>query len=316
MIIEIGDPTLEAADKALEEKENKKTGRTYLGMSGVGGCERKTYYSFYMAGVEKFKAKTLKNFADGHRTEDLIVDRLRLVDGLTVIANDPETNKQIEVVDYDGHFRGHLDGEILGLKQAPKTWHVLEIKCVNEKSFAKFKKLKKDVGEKNTLKAFNETYYSQHQLYMLYRGQKRGYLVVSSSGGRDWDAVRTDFNKEAAEFYARRGERIIRNPDVLPNRVSEKPDYFICRWCALSDICHEGKPPDRNCRTCVYSQTKELAGWFCKKHDKNLTVAEQREGCSDQRYRPSFIKGEVVTVDDVAVTYCLEDGTRWLDAGA
>ena len=142
-----------------------------------------------------------------------------------------------------------------------------------------------------------------------------GCFVVASAGGRDWDAVRTNFDKSKAEFYARRAERIIENPDQLPNRISENPDYFICRWCALTDICHGQKAPDRNCRTCIFSEATENANWRCKKHDKNLTVSEQREGCPDQRYRPAFIKGEVVTVDDEAVTYCLEDGTRWLDSG-
>ena len=313
--IQINDPTLEAADLALEKRENARPGRTYLGMSGIGGCERKNYYGFYLAGKEEFTANTLKNFADGHRTEDLIIERLRMVDGLTVIANDPDTNKQIEVGDFGGHFGGHLDGEILGLKQAPKTWHVLECKSVSDKRLAEFRKLKQKVGEKATLEAWSEMYFAQHQLYMLYRGMKRGYIVVASAGGRDWDAVRTNFDKSKAEFYARRAERIIENPDQLPNRISENPDYFICRWCNLTEICHGQKAPDRNCRTCIFSEATENANWRCKKHNKNLTVAEQREGCPDQRYRPAFIKGEVVTVDDEAVTYCLEDGTRWLDSG-
>ena len=199
--IVISDPTLDAADRALEKRENGRSGRTYLGMSMIGGCERKSYYHFYHAGSEEF----------GAGTEDLVVERLRMVDGLTVIANDPHTNRQIEVVDFDGHFAGHLDGEILGLKQAPKTWHVLEVKCVGEKNFAKFKKIKQKLGEKNTLREWNETYYAQHQLYMLYTGRSRGYTVVASAGGRDWDAVRTELDAEQAEFYARRGSTRLRS---------------------------------------------------------------------------------------------------------
>ena len=218
-----------------------------------------------------------------------MVERLRMVDGLTVIANDPHTNRQIEVVDFDGHFAGHLDGEILGLKQAPKTWHVLEVKCVGEKNFAKFKKIKQKLGEKNTLREWNETYYAQHQLYMLYTGRSRGYTVVASAGGRDWDAVRTELDAEQAEFYARRGQRIIENPGV---------------------------PVNRNCRTCIYSAPVENAGWHCKRHEKSLSISEQRAGCPDQRYRPALVDGDVVSVDDDAVTYKRADGSQWVDGGA
>ena len=314
--IVISDPTLDAADRALEKRENGRAGRTYLGMSGIGGCERKSYYHFYHAGSEAFNAGTLKNFADGHRTEDLVVERLRMVDGLTVIANDPDTNRQIEVVDFEGHFAGHLDGEILGLKQAPATWHVLEVKCVGEKNFAKFKKIKQKLGEKATLREWNETYYAQHQLYMLYVGRTRGYTVVASSGGRDWDAVRTDFDQERAEFYARRGQRIVQNPDMLPARLSEDPKFWQCGWCSFHPVCHAGQPVERNCRTCIYSAPIENAAWVCKRHEKNLSISEQRAGCGDQRYRPALIAGEVVSVDDDAVTYALADGDQWVDRGA
>jgi hypothetical protein len=54
----------------------------------------------------------------------------------------------------------------------------------------------------------------------------------------------------------------------------------------------------------------------CKRHEKNLSISEQRAGCGDQRYRPALIAGEVVSVDDDAVTYALADGDQWVDRGA
>ena len=308
------DPTLKAADEALEERENSSTPRGWLGFSSAGDCERKQDYRFSFADAEKFNAKTLKNFADGHRTEDLVIERLRLVSGVTVISHDPDTNRQIEVEDFNGHFRGHLDGEVLGLQQAPKTWHVLEVKCVGEANFRKFQKIKSAHGEKNTLKEWNEVYYAQHQLYMLYRGHKRGYLIVASAGGRDWDAVRTNLDKEAATFYARRAQRIIENRDLLPPRVSDNPSVPPCVWCEYKAICHEGKLPARNCRTCIFSEPRLNGGWHCQKHEKTLSYNEQREGCIDQRYRPALINGEIREITDDTITYFVED-REWTDKG-
>ena len=104
MDLSFTDPTLAAADAALEAAELSKPQRGYLGMSGIGDCPRKSYYQFYAAGQQPFAAKTLKNFADGHRTEDLVIERLRAVDGLTIIDRDPDTGRQLEVSDHEGHF--------------------------------------------------------------------------------------------------------------------------------------------------------------------------------------------------------------------
>ena len=120
------------------------------------------------------------------------------------------------------------------------------------KGLRDFQKLKDKVGEKNVLREWNETYYAQHQLYMLYRGRTRGYMVVASAGGRDWASCRTEFNREAAEFYVERARQIIFERDRLPDRISENVHFWKCRWCEFSAVCHEGAAPARNCRTCVW----------------------------------------------------------------
>jgi hypothetical protein len=310
------DPTLEAADRAIEKREASRGSRQYLGMSSSGDCPRKQAYRHSLIEAAPFEAQTLYNFEDGHRTEDLVIDRLRMADGVTVIDRDPDSGRQIEVEDHEGHSLGHLDGEVFGLYQAPKTPHVLEVKCVSDKRFAEFEKLKAKEGEKNTLRAWNETYYAQHQLYMLYRGRTRGYLVVASAGGRRWTSVRTDFNREAAEFYVERARQIIFERDRVPDRISENPNFYMCRWCEYSDVCHEGKPPTRNCRTCVWSKPVAHGAWHCQRHDYDLNFSKQIAGCSDQRYRPALVSGEVVSIDDAANTISYRRGDEeWTDDG-
>ncbi len=177
------DPTLAAADQALEDAENSKPSRDYLGMSAIGAsCERMLFYSFRWAQRVRFNAETLKRFADGHSGEDVQAARLRMVPGLTLITVDPETGRQIGFVDDTGHFKGHADGAVLGLLQAPKTWHIWEHK-VSEK-FKALEKLKAEHGEKAALEKWNPTYYAQAVLYMHYSGISRHYLTCSTPGGR------------------------------------------------------------------------------------------------------------------------------------
>ena len=314
--ISMEDPTLAAADAAMEKREAERLPRGYVGMSGIGDCPRKTAYRHSLVGADPFNAQTLKNFADGHRTEELIIQRLRL-SGATVIDRDPETGRQIEVLDHDGHFAGHLDGEIFGLLQAPKAEHVLEIKCVSDKRFAAFQRLKEKVGEKETLAEWSDTYYAQHQLYMLYRGRKRGYMVIASAGGRQWDSCRTEFHRANAEWYVERARQIIYERNRLPDRISESSSFWQCRWCELSGVCHDGAAPARNCRSCVWAKPVADGAWHCQRHDEILPYSKQVEGCDDQRYRPALVGGDVMDVDDLKnrVTYRLADESVWVDRG-
>ena len=149
MEIDFFDPTLAAADAALEDAESGKPQRGYLGMSGIGDCPRKSYFQFYAGRAAALAAKTLKNFADGHRTEDLVIDRLRAVDGLTIIDRDPDTGRQLEVSDHEGHFLGHLDGEAFGLLQAPKRRRTfLRSNALQKRCLRVFKSAKKSTARR------------------------------------------------------------------------------------------------------------------------------------------------------------------------
>ncbi len=175
----------------MPRRENARTPRPYLGMSGIGEeCERKLWYSFHWIAPVTFEASTHKKFIDGHRTEDLVMERLRRVPGLEIHTVDPETGQQFGVSDFGGHFKGHLDGAALGLRQAPKTWHVAEVKA--SEKMDELRDAVREVGEKGALREWNLTYYVQGILYMDYTGMERHWLVCATPGGREWISVRTD----------------------------------------------------------------------------------------------------------------------------
>lgn len=234
----LDDPTLFEADKALAARENAKPRRGYLGMSAIGDpCARKLWYEVYDPLQDEFDAATLKRFADGHRSEDLMAERIRLVKGIEMHTVDPQTGRQFAHSDFNGRFKGHMDGVVLGLIQSPATWHVWEGKCVNDAKFAKLKKLKAERGEKQTLKEWDEVYYAQAQCYMGYADLTRHWLTVCTPGGRDWDAVRTEFNKEDFEALKDKAKRIFEARAPLA-RVSNDPNWFLCKWCKYQVKCH------------------------------------------------------------------------------
>jgi hypothetical protein len=222
-------PTITSA-KGVAEFTQKDERRDYLGASLLGHpCSRHIWYEYHGYPRKPFGAETLWNFEDGHRTEAVVIQRLKQVPGVEVWDVQPD-GRQYGFSALGGKLRGHLDGVIKGLVQAPKTPHVLEVKACGQKKWDEFKRIKAGYGDKLTLEQWNPRYYVQAQLYMHYFQLNRHYLVVAMAGGRDMDACRTEYKPEFAERQVDKADRIL--------QVSDKPDYYECRWCPFREECH------------------------------------------------------------------------------
>lgn len=232
------DPTLEAVDRAAEAMAAAEPPRDYLGASVIGDpCDRKLWYSFTNARRKPFAAATLRRFEDGHRTEDLVIERLRRVPGVELWTRQDDGG-QIGGKLLDGRFGWHVDGVILGLLQAPKTPHVLEVKCTAEKKFKEFVVLVERLGEKQALKAWNLVYHAQAVVYMELLDLTRHYTVVASAGGRDMASCRTEADPVYARALLAKAERIV-GATAPPARLSERPEFFACKWCDFHATCHQ-----------------------------------------------------------------------------
>lgn len=311
LLAQAADPTLAAADLALEEEEARQEARPYLGMSAIGNqCERQLWYGFRWAQKVRFSAFTLKLFADGHRTEDLLAERLRKVPGVTLNTHDPATGGQIGYRDLNGHFRGHIDGEMIGIIQAPKTWHIWEAKATNDRSFNALKRMVQKLGEKNALREWRPVYYAQSQLYMRYSGYTRHYTTVATPGGRDWTSVRTNYNEVEAQRQIAKAKRVI-DAKEPPQRISTAPTSKACQYCDHKNLCHAGVLSDVNCRTCLHSSPAADGQWKCERWSDIIPLEHQRKGCAAHKFIPGLVPGEVISADAVSVTYRLSNGETW-----
>jgi CRISPR/Cas system-associated exonuclease Cas4 (RecB family) len=232
------DPTLAAIDREIERRAAEQPRRSYLGASQIGEpCERKLWYAI-QPGVprEDWNAASLKRFEDGHRSEDVMAHRLRLVSGVELHTVD-ETGEQFGFSDFGGAFKGHVDGLVRGLLQAPETPHVWEHKAVNEKKFAEFQKIKGAVGEKATLAEWDAVYYAQAVVYMHYFDMKRHYLTVTTPGAREHASCRTEANPQMAMALRAKARRVIEATEP-PARLSERPEFWKCKMCEFRAVCH------------------------------------------------------------------------------
>lgn len=295
-------PTVVALDDAAADAQSPRDGQR-IGPSAIGHpCERNVWLSFRWASEpERFDGRMLRLFGTGHLYEDRLVEALTQA-GMTVRAVG-EDGRQIPIEYADGHGYGKLDGEVLGVPDAPTTWHVLEIKTHNQTSFNRLKKV--GVAE------HKPEHVAQMQLYMHGRGRTRALYLAVCKNDDELYAERIEYDPVAATQLVAKAERV-RGNAFAPQKINDT-DTYPCTFCRHKALCHEGAWGRRNCRTCIHSTAAGGGRWKCERHDIILSVGDQAAGCGNHRYLPDMVPGRQVDVAGDAVTYELADGERWTD---
>lgn len=293
------DLTLRAvADKIIEQQNGRK--RNYLGMSEIGNeCWRMLWYRFRNVLEEHLKLQSILAIEDGYKQEDIMAERLRLIKEITLHTVDPETGNQFAFSLLGGHFRGHCDGKIFGIFEAPATPHIWENKAVNEKKFNELKKLILEVGEKQALYEWDIVYYIQAVIYMHSANLSRHYMTVQSPGGRDFTSCRTEANTKDALSTIAKAETIITADKPLA-RLSENRSFFKCNWCLMKEICFDSKVPAVNCRTCAFSEPliNDPTGeghWKCYK--KNMEFTGNGAVCDKHLFLNTLVPYKTIDAD-------------------
>jgi hypothetical protein len=237
-------------------------------------CERYLWYSFRQCVKPSFDGRMYRLFERGDLEEARLTADLQAI-GCQIHVIDESTGKQFKVEAFGGHLKGYMDGCALGIPEAPRTWHVLEYKTHNAKSFAALKK--------KGLKESKPEHYAQMMIYMhLTKMQRALYLAVNKDTDEIY-AERVRYDKPEAEVLMEKARRIIVASEP-PDRIGGRPDWYECRWCDAKTICwgtnHPkdilGEIPDSpalpvpslSCRQCCHATPllgREHADWKCEK---------------------------------------------------
>lgn len=293
--------TVTAIYRAYEAANEPRDGRSISVSTLAEPCARKLFYSFRWASpTEKPDGLLLRLFETGNIHEDRWIDNLRMI-GCEVVDRAPD-GRQIMVEAANGHVRGYLDSEILGLPEAPATWHVGEMKSHNAKSFADLKK--------KGVKESKPNHYGQIQTYMYLRGRDRGIYLAVSKDTDELYAERLHIDTDYVLRLLAKAERIIDAHEPPPG-----VDDYTCQWCQHAAICKDGAFARVNCRTCLFSSPEAGGSWSCSRWNKPLSVHEQAEGCPAHLFLPGLVPGDQIDAseEDETVTYKLRDGSVWVD---
>lgn len=276
-------PTVQAIYAAWEATGNRDKGRrAHLGASLLGReCRRALWYSFRWATEVHHEGRLLRLFDRGHQEEERFAADLRAI-GATVHTVDPENGEQFRFSDIGGHVGGSMDGAAVGFPEKPAQWHVVEFKTAADKSFT-------DIAKNGVLKSKPEHFY-QMQLYMHWSGMTRAFYMVVNKNDDSLYTERVRYDENAASALLAKARDVVTAGAPL-ERISDKPDWYVCKFCDHRAVCHQAKPAAVSCRTCVHA-TPEMDGrgsWSCTRHQMTLSADTQRAGCADHLFIPALL---------------------------
>lgn len=275
--------------------------RSHLGASIIGTeCARHAWYNFRWAVKANFSGRMLRLFNRGHIEEGRIISALLNV-GVHVYQQD-ENGKQFRISDAGGHFGGSGDGVGVGLPDlSPGQPALLEFKTHNEKSFIKLagenwnkyvehlldpgKPAEKFIGE--GVRAAKFEHYVQANTYM----RKMGLAVcLYVAVNKNDDAIYAEFvplDTAIADQFIERANKLVFMNDP-PAKLNESPGFWKCRFCDHRGVCHLRDKPDKNCRTCAYSDPRPDGSWFCRLRELPLDKQTQLSGCNEYQVKKSI----------------------------
>jgi hypothetical protein len=313
--------TVDAIYAYHKKRGDSEPKRGYLGASIIGHeCERYLWYCFRQACKPEFSGRLYRLFETGDLEEVRFHKELRAI-GCTVYEVDGHGN-QWEVNTLSGHISGHMDGAALGIPEAPKTWHVLEFKTHNAKSFTK---LKKEGVQKS-----KPMHYAQMMTYMHLTGMKRALYIARNKNTDELYSERIRYNKDEAQFLMDRARRIITS-NTPPERSAPRRDYFSCKWCDAKDVCWGTEAPKAalpvpslSCRQCCHATPRMdgIARWSCKLHGRSLSPTDQDKCCEGHLVLPGLISFAEPTdyqqYDNSweHIEFTNTDGSKWLHGNA
>ena len=264
------DQFIKDLDKASAELLGGDRRRSHLGPSATGQrCPRAVWYGFRWAYHVQHGGRMYRLFERGNEEEARIVRWLRAA-GINV-----------EPFDLDGHQWGFTDGVHIagsgdGKVSGLDYWFpnaqgrgLLECKTHSDKSF-------KQLQTKGVLSS-KASHYNQMQLYMHYLDLTWGLYVAVNKNNDEIYVEVIHYKPEIAERYVERAHDIVA-AQKAPPRITEDPGWFECRYCDFREICHYGKAPQKNCRSCAYASA-ETNGWRCNLFNGDIPDHFIPKGC-------------------------------------
>jgi hypothetical protein len=227
-------------DAAIAAKVKEEKVRDYLGASVIGhDCERHVQYHLLAARGEiqrkAVEPRISRIFDRGNVYEAkcrALLSQAGFVFDPGVITWPHGIEEQAGFEDFDGRFKGHIDGKLnngpdIGLL-FPALW---EHKCLGSKSWKKL--------EKEKLKSFSSTYYAQVQIYMHYMFLHTCLFSATNADTMEIYHEVVPYNGAEAESLIKRVGHVFLLTDAseFVPRFTQDRSHYQCKWCDFYEVC-------------------------------------------------------------------------------
>ena len=276
------DPISEAGRAAITQKiseamdahvirANNEQFRSHLGMSLIGApCDRFLWYHFRWFAGEEHSARELRLFNVGHRAEPIIRAELRAI-GVVFLDSVDVDGRQITVSSLGGHYGGSCDGVFTAPRYGLYEPTLLEIKT--SKTGSEFSGL-----AKNRMPKGKPQHYIQNSCYGRALNIRYCLYICENKNDSDRYVELVELDFKLAEEHEKRALNIIQTT-FPPERISEKPEFYVCKMCSMSKICHGNAAPIPNCRNCANAIPSDEGQWYCGQFSQTIPKEFWAKGC-------------------------------------
>jgi len=286
------DTTVHRMDEVLESERFMGGG---IGFGAIGEADdRLLWLNFRWSFADAPVPDRRRTMMMGNAIEKDIAATLAKIQGLEFLDRDPNTGKQFKHQFLGGHFAGKMDGVGLGFPEAPKTWHVVEIKGVSHKAFLE--------AIKRGVENWRPEYWVNVQCHMGAAGLDRTLFIVQD---RDTGAVHAERIKLDDTVFGAclaRAERIVlaeEPPAPMYETRSRVPHDIMAFKPEYDTHIYWGvelpRPHCRNCRFAIPLVEGTSGDWLCQIDSTSsatgarLDYSQQRAGCPRHNYLPSLL---------------------------
>ena len=249
---------------AAAQRNAKDWRRAHLGASAIGEeCLRKSWHAYRWFADPEFSGRILLLFRRGHKEEELWEDDFNMVEEFKFVSTD-DSGDQFSFSEIDGHYGGSIDGALF-IQEYEGILYLVELKTYNKARFAALAKSGVEISDPK--------YYIQLQNYLGFTERKVALFWARCKDDDNIHCEEVEADPDVYEESKEKAEYIIytRTP---PQKVSNSPSYYLCRWCSYNEICHKKVYPEEvNCRTCVHGNPSRIkvhgaaaeGKWICER---------------------------------------------------
>lgn len=246
--------------------------RTHLGASIIGhDCARYLQYTFRWFDYVPGSGRMSRLWNRGHVAEHRFTEWLRGI-GFHVWQFQDDGVTQFRCSGIDGHYGGSLDG----INRPPARYSVGEPLLCEFKTNGTGRGFT-ELMEKG-VRLTKHKHFVQMSTYGKFYGLRYALYMCINKNDDDLHVEIVELDYRLADERYKLAEDVIRAKALLP-KISSSSAYFECKMCDMANVCWQGKPAMRNCRSCKHSAAIEDKQWACAVYGSPIPENVIPNGC-------------------------------------